>query len=71
MLDTGVSGQVQDDLAVLLEMLPREDLREQVRRVVIGADVGDGDDAGAAQLPYLEHLPVDMARVLRRCEAVA
>ena len=56
---------------MLLEGLPREDLCEQVRRVVFGADVGDGDNAGAAQLTHLEHLTVDVARVLRRGEAVA
>ena len=65
MLDTSVSEQIEDDLAVLLEGLPREDLREQVRRIVLSADMGDGDDPGAAQLPHLEHLTINVTRVLR------
>ena len=71
MLDTSVSGQIEDDLAMFLEGLPGEDLREQVRRIVLGANMGDGDNAGAAQLAHLKHLTVDVAGVLRRREAMA
>ena len=35
---------------MLLEGLPAEDLGEQIRRVLVGRDVLDRDDPGAAQL---------------------
>ena len=56
---------------MLLERLPREDLGEQVRRVVRSADVLHVDEAQPAQLPHLEELAVDVPRILRRGEAVA
>ena len=39
--------EVENSLAVLLERLPAEDLGEQVRRVLVGRDVLDRDDAWA------------------------
>ena len=56
-LNAGVAGQViQDRPAVLLEGLPGQDLREEIRGVMLGADMRDGDNAGAAQLAHLKHL---------------
>ena len=70
-LDAGVPGKVEHCLAVFLERLPRQDLGEEVGGVMLGADVGDGDDAGTPELAHLEHLPVDVAGVLGGGEAVA
>ena len=63
-LDAGVAGQVEDRLAVFLERLPGEDFGEEIGRIVLGADVRDGDEAGAAELAHLEHLAVNVPRVL-------
>ena len=49
----------------------REDLREQVRRIVVRRHVADDDLARAAHLPHLEELAIDVARVLRGRESVA
>ena len=53
MLDAGVAREIQNSLAVLLEGLPRQDLREEVRGVVLGIDARDGDNASATQLAHL------------------
>ena len=37
----------------------------------VGADVGDGDDAGASKLVHLEHLRDNVAGVLGESEAMA
>ena len=56
---------------MLLEQLPREDLGEYVRRVVVSGHVSHADAPSAAQLAHLEQLPVDVPRVLSRGEAMA
>ena len=56
---------------VLLKGLARQDLREEVRGVVVGRDVLDGHDPSASQLAHLVELAVDVPRVLRAGEAVA
>ena len=63
MLNAGVTREVQDGLAVLLECLPVEDLGEQVGWVRHTGNMAHGDAAGAAQLAHLEHLTIDMPRV--------
>ena len=50
--------------AVLLERYARENLGEEVGRVVLGRDVGHGDEVRAAKLPHLEELTVDVTRML-------
>ena len=70
-LGAGVPGKIEHGLVVLLERLPRQDLGEEVGGVVLGADVSDGDDAGASKLAHLEHLPVDVGAVLGGGEAMA
>ena len=57
-------------LAVLLEGLPVQDLREEIGRVGIGRQVLDGHDAGPAHFAHLEELAIDVARMLRRGVAV-
>ena len=53
--------EVEHRLAMALERLPGEDLCEEVSRVGIGRHVLHSDGAGAAKLPHLEKLPVDVA----------
>ena len=53
------------------EGLPGQDLSEKVREVVFSAYMRHSDNASAAQLAHLEHLAVDMSRVLCRREAMA
>ena len=59
-LNAGVSCGVHDELAVLLEWLPREYLGEQVSRVVLTWYVTNNDTACTAQLAHLEHLTIDV-----------
>ena len=64
-----VAGQIQNELAVLLERLPRQDLGEEVHgRIRVAGDVPHRDDASTAHFPQLA---IDVARVLRGREAVA
>ena len=63
-LDTSVTWKVKDKLAMFLERLPREDLREQVSRIQLGRNELHVYNAGAAQLAHLEHLAVDVTRIL-------
>ena len=55
---------------MLLEWLATEHLGEQVSRVGLTRDVAHDDTASTAQLAHLKHFPVDVPRVLGRCEAV-
>ena len=66
-----VRRPVHHEASVALEHLAREHLGEHVRRVGLRGDVLDHDGAGAAKLPHLEQLAVDVTRVLSRSEAVA
>ena len=63
-LDTGVAGQVENRLAVFLKGLSGEYLGEKIGWVVLGTDMRDGDEAGAAELAHLEHPAVDVPRDL-------
>ena len=64
-------GQVHHAPPVLLKGLARQDLREEVRGVVVGRDVLDGHDPSASQLAHLVELAIDVARMLRSAEPVA
>jgi hypothetical protein len=64
-LDAGVAREVEYRLAMLLEWLPAKHFREQISRVGLAGDVAYNDATGPAQLAHLEHLPVDVTRVLR------
>ena len=70
-LDASVTRQVQDGLPVLLERLPAQNLREQVGGIRVARDVAHDHLARTTQLAHLEHLTVDVTRVLRGGEAVA
>ena len=67
----GVAREIENDLPVLLKRLALEHFCEEVRGVLGGLKVLDRDHAGAAQLPHLVELALDVTRVLRRCVAVA
>ena len=64
-LGANVPRRIEDELAVLLERLPLQDLREQVRGILVGRDVLHLNDAGTPHLAQLEQLAVDVASVLR------
>ena len=55
---------VQHGRPVLLEDLSREDLGEQVRRVLVRRYVAHLDRARTAHLPHLELLAVNVAAVV-------
>ena len=65
MLHAGVARQVQDELAVLLERLFREDLGEEVRRVGLARNVLQRDTPSATQLTHLEQLAICTIDVTR------
>ena len=56
---------------MLLERLTVQDLREDVRRVLLGPEVLNCNQSGAAHLPQLKQFTIDVARMLRRTEAMA
>ena len=56
---------------MLLERLAVQDLREDVRRVLLGPEVLNCHQSGAAHLPQLKQFTIDVARMLRRTEAMA
>ena len=62
--------EVQHGATVLFEELARKDFREDIGRVLFGRDVLHGHHAGPTQLAHLEHLAVDMARMLCGRESV-
>ena len=45
---------------MLLERYARENLGEEVGRIILGRDIGHGDKVRAAKLPHLEELTVDL-----------
>ena len=49
---------------MFLERLTTKDLGKDVSRVLVRCDVFHFDHAGTAELTHLEHLPIDVARVL-------
>ena len=53
-LDTSVTWKVKDKLAMFLERLPREDLREEVRWIRFARNVLQLHAPSAAQLAHLE-----------------
>ena len=61
--DTGITWEIKDKLAMLLERLTGEDLREQICRIGLARDMLQLHTPSAAQLAHLEQLPVDMAGV--------
>ena len=62
-LDTGVTWEIKDKLAMLLERLTGEDLGEQICRIGLARDMLQLHASSAAQLAHLKQLPVDMAGV--------
>ena len=56
---------------MLLERLAVQDLCEDVRRVLLGPEVLNCHQSGAAHLPQLKQFTIDVARMLRRTEAMA
>ena len=56
---------------MLLEELPSEHLGEDISRVGLASDVAHDDHTSAPQLTHLEHLAVNVTRVLCGREAVA
>jgi hypothetical protein len=70
-LDAGVAREVEYRLAMFLEWLPAEHLCEQISRVGLTGDVAYDDATGPTQLAHLEHLPVDVPRVLGGRKAMA
>ena len=56
----GVAAQVHRELAVLLERLFVEHLREEVSGVRLGQDVADRQEAVPSELAYFEELVVDV-----------
>ena len=64
-------GQVHDVATVLLKLLATQHLGEEVGGVKLGRHVGDRDHPGAAELPHLKELAVDVAGVRSRAEPVA
>ena len=52
-LDTSVTWKVKDKLAMLLERLPREDLREEVRWIRFARNVLQLHAPSAAQLAHI------------------
>ena len=49
-----VISQIQDGATVLLEGLPRKDLRKDVSWVELGRDVLDRHDTGSSHLAHLK-----------------
>ena len=56
-----VAREVEHKLAMLLERLLGQDLREEGGRVGLAWDMADGDAPSAAQLTQLEQLPIDVS----------
>ena len=61
--DTGITWEIKDKLAMLLERLTGEDLREQICRISFARDMLQLHTPSAAQLAHLEQLPIDVAGV--------
>ena len=59
-LDGVLSREIKDSASMTLERLARQDLREQIRRIRICADVLHDDDACTAQFAHLKQLSIDM-----------
>lgn len=56
---------------MFLERLAAEDLGEDVSCVLVRCNVFHLDHAGAAKLAHLEHISIDVARMLSGCKAMA
>ena len=59
-----LAAGVHDETTVLLERYARENLGEEVGRIILGRDIGHGDKVRAAKLPHLEELTIDVTRML-------
>ena len=71
MLHAGVTWQIHNDFAVLLEELAAEDFGKEISRVRLARNVANANHSSTAELPHLEHLTIHVARVLCRREPVA
>ena len=70
-LRANVAWGIENELAVLLEWLPRQNLGEEVSRVRVTRDMASSHHPSTPQLTHLEHLAIDVAGVLGRREPVA
>ena len=61
--DTGITWEIKDKFAMLLERLSGEDLREQICRIGLARNMLQLHTPSAAQLAHLEYLPIDMVGV--------